>query len=309
MENKIVTMASEKFGTVRKIYEGGKVIFCGADVTKALGYANTRDALTRHCRGVVKRDTPTNSGKQQMSFITEADVYRLICHSKLPSALEFEKWVFEDVVPKAVDKNLNTESEQLTLETSEYHYFKKTLNGEPVITLIDFEFFTGVTTDIVRYKLYHDGKEGKDYFLLQKRELAAFKAENPNITKSLSALVVITKTGVKNLIKHYNCKKDIPLMIGQEKQAPVAIENKQQETGGILWVNEKLKKQLAEIREEAEAIKNLTYLLDAPKGVCITKNYKDMYANTLKTRMRGFANMALTLDIELMLASTRASQK
>ena len=32
MENKIVTMASRKFGTVRKIYEGNEVIFCGADI-------------------------------------------------------------------------------------------------------------------------------------------------------------------------------------------------------------------------------------------------------------------------------------
>ena len=33
------------------------------------------------------------------SFITEGDVYRLIVHSKLPSAERFEHWVFDEVLP------------------------------------------------------------------------------------------------------------------------------------------------------------------------------------------------------------------
>ncbi|MEY8281598.1 phage antirepressor KilAC domain-containing protein [Oscillospiraceae bacterium 52-8] len=87
------------FGKVRTVEEDGKVLFCGADVACALGYVNVRDAILRHCRGVVKRDTPTTSGVQSMSFIPEGDVYRLITHSKLPSAEKFEKWVFDEVLP------------------------------------------------------------------------------------------------------------------------------------------------------------------------------------------------------------------
>ena len=34
-----------------------------------------------------------------MSFIPEGDVYRLIVHSKLPSAERFERWVFDEVLP------------------------------------------------------------------------------------------------------------------------------------------------------------------------------------------------------------------
>lgn len=51
------------------INENGEVWFCESDVAKALGYSNTRDAIIRHCRGVVKRDTHTDSGMQEMSFI------------------------------------------------------------------------------------------------------------------------------------------------------------------------------------------------------------------------------------------------
>ena len=34
-----------------------------------------------------------------MSFITESDVYRLVCNSKLPDAVRFENWVFKEVLP------------------------------------------------------------------------------------------------------------------------------------------------------------------------------------------------------------------
>ena len=34
-----------------------------------------------------------------MKFIPEGDVYRLIVHSKLPSAERFERWVFDEVLP------------------------------------------------------------------------------------------------------------------------------------------------------------------------------------------------------------------
>lgn len=35
----------------------------------------------------------------ETTFITEGDVYRLITHSKLPSAERFERWVFDEVLP------------------------------------------------------------------------------------------------------------------------------------------------------------------------------------------------------------------
>lgn len=86
-------------GEIRIVEENGKVWFCGSDVAKALGYSNTKDAIARHCKGVVKRDTLTNGGVQSLSFIPEGDVYRLITHSKLPTAQKFESWVFDEILP------------------------------------------------------------------------------------------------------------------------------------------------------------------------------------------------------------------
>ena len=97
--NALHVFKNSRFGQLRTIEEGGKIFFCAADVAKALGYINPRDAISRHCRGVVKRDAPTQGGIQAIAFIPEGDVYRLITHSKLPGAERFESWVFDDVLP------------------------------------------------------------------------------------------------------------------------------------------------------------------------------------------------------------------
>lgn len=92
---------NEQFGALRTYEEDGQVLFCGKDVAKALGYKDTTNAMKRHCRGVVKRHPITDSlGRtQEAVFITEPDLYRLITHSKLPTAEKFERWVFEEVLP------------------------------------------------------------------------------------------------------------------------------------------------------------------------------------------------------------------
>ncbi len=99
MTNEIQIFNNPDFGEVRTISEAGAVLFCGRDVAAALGYSNPRDALARHCRGVVKRDTPTESGTQEMSFIPESDLYRLVFSSKLPTAEKFTDWVTSEVLP------------------------------------------------------------------------------------------------------------------------------------------------------------------------------------------------------------------
>ena len=99
MENNIQIFNNEEFGEIRVIEENGKPFFCGNDVAKALGYSNAPDAMRRHCRAIVKRDTPISGKMQEINYIPEGDVYRLITHSKLPAAERFESWVFDTVLP------------------------------------------------------------------------------------------------------------------------------------------------------------------------------------------------------------------
>ena len=97
----IIPFTSEQFGTVRTIEEDGRVIFCGKDVAAALGYAKPNNALNAHCKGdaLIRGITDNLGREQQARFITEGDLYRLIASSKLPSAQQFESWVFDEVLP------------------------------------------------------------------------------------------------------------------------------------------------------------------------------------------------------------------
>lgn len=92
---------NEQFGALRTYDEDGQILFCGKDVAASLGYKDTTNAMKRHCRGVAKRHPIQDSlGRiQEAVFITEPDLYRLITHSKLPTAEKFERWVFEEVLP------------------------------------------------------------------------------------------------------------------------------------------------------------------------------------------------------------------
>ncbi|MEI3515968.1 MAG: phage antirepressor [Clostridia bacterium] len=97
--NNLQVFRNEQFGEVRTIEEDGKILFCGSDCARALGYSRPGKAIIDHCKGVLKRDTLTAGGKQAVSFIPEGDLYRLITHSKLPAAEKFESWVFDEVLP------------------------------------------------------------------------------------------------------------------------------------------------------------------------------------------------------------------
>lgn len=116
--NELQIFNNEEFGEVRMTEINGKPYFVATDVATALGYTNPRKAISDHCKGVTKRDTPTSSGVQQMSYINEGDLYRLIMKSKLPSAEKFEKWVMEEVLP-SIRKNGGYIAGQETLSDEE----------------------------------------------------------------------------------------------------------------------------------------------------------------------------------------------
>lgn len=99
MENRIKIFSSNEFGNVRTAFDNNKCLFCGSDVAAALGYSKPANAISKYCKGVTILMTPSNGGPQKTKFINEGDVYRLIAHSKLPTAERFESWVFDEVLP------------------------------------------------------------------------------------------------------------------------------------------------------------------------------------------------------------------
>lgn len=99
--NKLEKFSHNMFGNLEILIKEGKEFFPATDVAKALGYSNPHKAIKDHCKpeGVNESLVPTNSGVQNKKFINEPNLYRLIVKSKLPQAEQFEKWVFEEVLP------------------------------------------------------------------------------------------------------------------------------------------------------------------------------------------------------------------
>lgn len=116
--NELQIFSSDEFGQIRTAEINGKPYFVASDVATALGYANPRKAIIDHCKGVTKRDTPTSGGTQELSYINEGDVYRLIMRSKLPAAEKFESWVMDEVLP-SIRKNGGYIAGQETLSDEE----------------------------------------------------------------------------------------------------------------------------------------------------------------------------------------------
>lgn len=92
---------SPMFGELRGIFINSEPWFVGKDVTEALGYTNSRKALSDHVeaedKGVTKCDTL--GGAQNLTIVNESGLYALIFGSKLEKARKFKHWVTSEVLP------------------------------------------------------------------------------------------------------------------------------------------------------------------------------------------------------------------
>lgn len=120
-ENKIQVFEKEEFGRMRTVVLNGEAWACAADVASALGYKNTKDAISKHVdpedKQVVQRSQiatfENNLPKEAfpmdfvtseipvrgLTFINESGLYSLILSSKLPKAKEFKRWITSEVLP------------------------------------------------------------------------------------------------------------------------------------------------------------------------------------------------------------------
>lgn len=101
MTNELEIFKNDEFGEIRTVTIDGEPWFVGKDIATALGYKNTRQAISTNVdtedKGVHSVDTP--SGNQNMSIINESGLYALIFGSKLESAIRFKHWVTSEVLP------------------------------------------------------------------------------------------------------------------------------------------------------------------------------------------------------------------
>lgn len=102
--NSIQIFENPDFGQVRIIVDDkNNPYFAGVDVARSLGYKRPGEAIITHCKpdGTVKYRIANSDGvgSNEISFINESNLYRLIMKSQLESALKFQDWVVEEVLP------------------------------------------------------------------------------------------------------------------------------------------------------------------------------------------------------------------
>ena len=88
---------------VRTLVIDGQPYFVGKDVAEILGYANTRDALSKHVDSEDKNTVAIHDGitrgNPNQIVINESGLYSLTFGSKLLSAKRFKRWVTSEVLP------------------------------------------------------------------------------------------------------------------------------------------------------------------------------------------------------------------
>lgn len=103
--NELKIFENTEFGSIRTVEVDGEPWLVGKDVALALGYSNTKDALSTHVEdedkrqgdGVTIRDSIGR--EQHPTIINESGLYALVLRSKLPTARKFRRWVTSEVLP------------------------------------------------------------------------------------------------------------------------------------------------------------------------------------------------------------------
>ena len=80
--------------------EKGEPLFCLTDVAKVLDIQNPNPSRFNFKEaGVHKMYISFPSGKKEVTFIDERNLYRMIFRSNKPQAVKFQNWIFEEVIP------------------------------------------------------------------------------------------------------------------------------------------------------------------------------------------------------------------
>lgn len=103
MSQELSIFSNPEFGSVRAFMKDGEPWFVALDVANALGYANSRDAVQKHCNYAElfkgSESLHLTDSPRGITIIPESDVYALVFRSNLPAADKFRRWVCEEVLP------------------------------------------------------------------------------------------------------------------------------------------------------------------------------------------------------------------
>ncbi|MCC6096994.1 phage antirepressor [Limosilactobacillus sp.] len=215
---------------VRTLTISGQPYFVGKDVAKILGYSQTAKAIRDHVpeqfKGVSVLDTP--GGKQKVTVISEAGLYKLAFKSHAKNAEKFTDWVASDVLPSIrkhgaymtdekieevllnpdtiikLATELKTERERRSIAeqrvnelTPKASYYDLVLSNKSLVTITQIAKDYGMSGQAMNHKLHDLGviyKQGDTWLLYSKYQRTGW---------THSETIMVTKTdGTQKAVMH-----------------------------------------------------------------------------------------------------------
>ncbi len=184
-------------------------------------------------------------------YITESQLYDFMLEARTDKCRAFRKWLTNEVLPE-----LNhTGTYSMPKKNPEpYIYFDKTYNGNPVLSLADVEHFTGAKRNTIMKAINCSCVEFFDYYLLRKKDLMKFKAENPKVNKLASELYIITKDGLKSICKFCKIKPELPSAFTTKV---ISCKEKKKEEYAVIIGNTRMQGMIKGIKRKLTAVEVL----------------------------------------------------
>jgi prophage antirepressor-like protein len=165
-------------------------LFCLTDIIKILNIKNAHASRFNFSeKGIHKMYTPTKGGNQELLFVNEPNLYRVIFRSNKKEAIDFQNWVFDEVLPTI----RKTGSYSLTINTEQQQAIKKAVNER--------SYRTGEHYQAIYTKFYENFK------IPRYQDLPASKFDEAikwlgGVTKTRKDMIEVSRTNLICLVHH-----------------------------------------------------------------------------------------------------------
>ena len=220
-----------KNSNIRIELKNNEPLFCLTDVANALNIKNAHSNRFNFSeKGIHKMYTQTKGGKQELIFIDEANLYRVIFRSNKKEAIDFQNWVFEEVLPSI----RKTGSYSLTLNKQQQYLIKQAVFNNAAKTGKTYQSVYRILYakfNVPRYQdiLAKDFDEALAFLAGSVKPINNQSALLPDIDQDGRWLVIVKNNRVTHTrnIDGYNCiKTDVykKLLTQTKQQAEYLIE-------------------------------------------------------------------------------------
>lgn len=209
--NKLQVFNNNEFGDIRTLVINNEPYFMLNDVCSILELKNVSQVKSRLLsKGVITNDVLTKGGKQQATFISESNFYKVVFQSRKPQAEQFTDWVTSEVLPtirrkgayitsKADPQNLKDKANEL-IKQQEIQARLNNSRARQASVLLRI----AKDTEIKEYKqILHSHASkivvGQDILPLPQAERKTFSAKEIGEKLGISANMVGRLTNANNL--------------------------------------------------------------------------------------------------------------